>query len=531
MSGEIPPELGNLANLERLFLLGNQLSGEIPPELGDLSKLKQLILSDNHLSGPIPPELGSLSNLERLFLRDNRLNGEILPELASLSNLKQLNLSHNQLSGQIPSELGGLANLTELNLSANQLSGQIPHGLASLSNLTSLHLADSRLTGCIPGGLGNVAKNDLPELDLPFCTLVKGTILYDGRPLPESTDAIPNFSVFTRQEPRTPYSYVPLYDSPTGRYEIPNLPRAIKWSFIVFVDSSEPFNGKHGYPLDFRGSTGIEVLQGQPLLERDLSVYKVIHLTSPVDNRSDLGHHNAPKDTYAPGPVLFTWEPIPEVTSYWVNVALIREPYTHIRSVVSEEVTGNSFEADLPGNNAEEFYRFELSGWNTKGARIARMMSPYSNGYGWDYRFRTDDSLVAQPNTPDRAALIALYNSTDGRNWKNNTSWLTAVPIGHWQGVTTDYSGRVTELDLHEKGLSGEIPPELGNLANLERLYLWGNELGGKIPPELGNLANLVVLSAYENQLTGTVPPELGRLSNLNQYQGGMCISGVLKTT
>ena len=39
--------------------------------------------------------------------------------------------------------------------------------------------------------------------------------------------------------------------------------------------------------------------------------------------------------------------------------------------------------------------------------------------------------------------------------------------------------------------MSGGIPPELGNLANLTQLWLYGNELSGGIPPELGNLANL----------------------------------------
>ena len=39
MTGEIPPELGGLSNLTRLYLFGNQLTGEIPAELGGLSNL------------------------------------------------------------------------------------------------------------------------------------------------------------------------------------------------------------------------------------------------------------------------------------------------------------------------------------------------------------------------------------------------------------------------------------------------------------------------------------------------------------
>ena len=42
MSGEIPPELGSLTNLEKLSLGSNKLRGEIPPELGSLTMLKYL---------------------------------------------------------------------------------------------------------------------------------------------------------------------------------------------------------------------------------------------------------------------------------------------------------------------------------------------------------------------------------------------------------------------------------------------------------------------------------------------------------
>ncbi|CAN0274063.1 unnamed protein product, partial [Ectocarpus fasciculatus] len=49
--GAIPPELGNLATLQRLNLRRNQLSGAIPAQLGALHKLTWLDLYDNYLSG------------------------------------------------------------------------------------------------------------------------------------------------------------------------------------------------------------------------------------------------------------------------------------------------------------------------------------------------------------------------------------------------------------------------------------------------------------------------------------------------
>lgn len=69
-------------------------------------------------------------------------------------------------------------------------------------------------------------------------------------------------------------------------------------------------------------------------------------------------------------------------------------------------------------------------------------------------------------------------------------------------------------LDLSNNGLSGPIPPELGNLSGLAVLNLSNNGVSGPIPPELGNLPVLRELVLYDNLLNGTIPPELGNLSN-----------------
>jgi len=72
-----------------------------------------------------------------------------------------------------------------------------------------------------------------------------------------------------------------------------------------------------------------------------------------------------------------------------------------------------------------------------------------------------------------------------------------------------------TNLNLQSHGLTGEIPPEIGDLINLEILRLGRNELTGSIPPEIGNLTNLTELRLDYNQLTGSIPSEIGNLTNL----------------
>ena len=57
MTGAIPEELGNLNQLDVLYLDNNQLSGPIPAELGSLTSLQQLYLNKNQLSGCVPDGL------------------------------------------------------------------------------------------------------------------------------------------------------------------------------------------------------------------------------------------------------------------------------------------------------------------------------------------------------------------------------------------------------------------------------------------------------------------------------------------
>ena len=137
-----------------------------------------------------------------------------------------------------------------------------------------------------------------------------------------------------------------------------------------------------------------------------------------------------------------------------------------------------------------------------------------------------DDATQA---AQDREVLIAIYHATDGDNWKYNAGWLSDLPLEQWEGVRVDDTGAVWALDLNGVGLTGTIPPVLGQLKKLRRLNLTYNNLTGTIPPELGQLQNLENLGLNGSQsleedgtvvtlnLSGPIPPELWQLKNLKR--------------
>ena len=187
--------------------------------------------------------------------------------------------------------------------------------------------------------------------------------------------------------------------------------------------------------------------------------------------------------------------------------------------------------ADLDGQNIEVLINAEpysLSGIAVDTATGKIYWSDETTGSIWradpDDVFDTTEKVItglsapeglAIARSPDAAPLRALYEVTDGDDWRVTRGWLSDAPIDEWYGVTTDDDGRVTRLDLGVNRLSRSIPSELGSLNRLNYLNLVGNGLSGSIPSKLGNLTALKQLDISRNGLIGTIPAELSRLENL----------------
>ena len=126
-----------------------------------------------------------------------------------------------------------------------------------------------------------------------------------------------------------------------------------------------------------------------------------------------------------------------------------------------------------------------------------------------------DDKIAWYENLPfsgltaDSLALAAIYLSTDGDNWVNNTNWFTEEPISDWYGVTVT-SNRVTGLNLEANQLTGDFPIELIDLSKLQTLDLSKNNLTGSLPATLPDLRELSFLSVFDNRLSDALPQQLG---------------------
>lgn len=136
--------------------------------------------------------------------------------------------------------------------------------------------------------------------------------------------------------------------------------------------------------------------------------------------------------------------------------------------------------------------------------------------------------LHATCSVTELSSLTALYESTSGPNWIDNTYWISNEDCCKWFGASCDSNGTLTGLSLRNNGLVGVIPREIYKLVTLSSLHLEFNSLHGVVPKELGTMENLYILHLGNNNLTGieiespdfTLMCNAGCTMNGNSWQG-----------
>ena len=551
LTGPIPSEVGNLNQLVSLRIDQNELTGAIPTNLSRLTSLKSLILSRNELSGEIPPQLSALANLEDLVLSHNRLTGNLPPELSRLANLKQLRLSDNLLTGGLPPEYGQLVSLTRLGLYGNvELTGPFPLEITALS-LEELLLGGTKL--CVPMDTGfQTWLESIPTKTFTYCSSLERVAL---EVLYFATDG-PDWTVNTNWLSGLPAGNwfgitIGVNGLVTGiNLEYNSLSGPLP-SEIAILASLKNLNLKNNQYLS--GPLPREIIS----LSLEELTLEGTQLCVPPDDEFKAWLSTIPVSTATTcsQPLLETLDALfalfnrtngSEWTdrSNWNSDAPLGDWYGVTTNELGHVTELNLADNNLSGGIPPELVRLtdlvridfsnnegltgplpqafsgllSLEVLSLEGTQICTPADALLRE--WLFGLTRSSVIVDCTETrPDWYVLAALYNSTNGPNWNNNNNWLGQSPLNEWHGVITDGDGRVTALELDSNGLTGSVPPELGQLSSLERLELSSNGLSGSIPPELGQLSSLEYLNFGWNDLSGPIPPELGQLSSLERLE------------
>ena len=337
-----------------------------------------------------------------------------------------------------------------MHITNNELSGDIPSELGRLRDLWVLSLSGNTLSGCVPQGLRYVLINDFPDLGLPFC----------GPPTPAVSDSMDREALVALYNATDGANWTNnanwLSDAPIGEW------------YGVTVDSNGRVIGLNLYNTGLRGEVppelgGLTALQALSLennrlsgeIPQELGNLTALQALNLRDNRlsgeipSELSHLINLK-ALALGGNQLSGE-IPPWFGSLRNLSWLLIDDNLLSGEIPPELGGianlrilflsdNRLSGEVPpefGNLTNLSWLF-LSGNELSGCMPDSLLGVPENDF---LEFNPlPCSYGATEGSPemDKAALVALYNATDGPNWTNNKNWLSDAPVGEWHGVTAD---------------------------------------------------------------------------------------------
>ncbi|KAK1438752.1 hypothetical protein QVD17_04562 [Tagetes erecta] len=120
----------------------------------------------------------------------------------------------------------------------------------------------------------------------------------------------------------------------------------------------------------------------------------------------------------------------------------------------------------------------------------------------------------SSPNIEVQALLDFKNHFEDPLNYLE--SWKIAESPCQFYGIRCDnLTGRVIEISLNYKSLTGKISPEISKLQSLQSFIIPSNYISGELPVTIVSCTELKVLNVSANNITGEVP-DLSRLINLD---------------
>jgi len=391
-----------------------------------------------------------------------------------------LEIVSNNMSGTIPSAIGQLTELTRLRLIGDEnpvkvvdIHGAIPAELWNCTKIQVLQLKYTNLTGDIPAGIEKMVNLQEINFQQSYLNCELPEALFN---LPKLTKAYLHQSNFKGKVPASLVNATKLTrlylqgNKLEAGLPFVNLPAANKakveltGNYFTFADIKQYYDAKANY-------AGF------------ICDYQLARETAEV--KADKG------------------------VAYTMNGATAdAEGYAWFKNEESVPVGTDSTQVVTLNSFADE--------------AIYTCKAQSSLVPGCDIRSIYNMKLNLSPIQRDSLTLVEFYNSVGGPKWTDQGNWLTG-PVNTWSGITVS-NGRVTGLEIVSNNMSGTIPAAIGQLTELTRLRLIGDEnpvkvvdIHGSIPAELWNCTKIQVLQLKYTNLTGGIPAGIEKMVNLQE--------------
>jgi curli biogenesis system outer membrane secretion channel CsgG len=242
-----------------------------------------------------------------------------------------------------------------------------------------------------PGGETTDATSLAPAMPASRITstagaiVVKGRLLFDGRPLSDFTHAAASISIYS---PTLGQWVTPAYDydARTANFTIQVLTED-NYSCNAEVDANSA--NPRLYPGDYKGSNHFSAHK-TTITSMNIDMERLIHLIKPENNGKPMvGWGAACFDKIRViTPVSFAWEPIEKDVYYTYTVKRTEcDPFAIKELVAGDTTTDTNISLDLPVNREGEIYLLQITA-RKNGRNTGSLMTHGGNGWGWDYRFR-----------------------------------------------------------------------------------------------------------------------------------------------
>ncbi|KAK7393790.1 hypothetical protein VNO78_22354 [Psophocarpus tetragonolobus] len=537
----------NFSSLLTLDLSGNHFVSELPYWLFNITTISNIDLSFNLLQGPIPKSLLSLRNLECLKLNDNEINGSIPEWLGQHEQLQYLGLSENLFQGSIPSSIGNVSSLVELGISSNLLSGNLPTSLGQLFNLKSLSIGGESLSGVLHenhfSNLSNLeelvlrasfsfdlASNWTPPFQLKGITLSNANL---GPKFPEW--------IYTQHS----LEYLEVPNS-----NISSVKGDFFWRFVANITQLNL--SKNTISADLTNITLKSTILfmdhnyftgGLPHISANV-IYLDLSHNSFYGPISPLFCHKLGKESsldYLDISSNFLTAGIPDCWEYWKGLSFLFMQNNKLTGGVPQSMASfiDIIILDLSNNSLSGKFLLDLSNLtnleyiNLKGNNLCGDV-PTRMPRGMEVMLLGSNQLEGNipPQLCNLSSLIQLdlsHNKLSGPMppcFSDIPSLAGAQRTTHYpfqinlytKGQELEYRdyGLLRTLDLSCNNLSGEIPPQVFSLVQLQTLNLSRNHLTGKISRDIGSMKNLESLDLSSNKLFGEIPTSISSLSFLS---------------